>query len=119
MGEEARRKVLRQAAEAARKSVDETARKSIEAIQKRNTSENRERYGCDCSLARCYTSCPRYLIYAESEELFRWWARTSPPDRRERDVLPGGPPARGSGSRSKRKKKKLPLSVFRNPFLGE
>ena len=59
----------------------------------------------DCTAARCYISCPRYLThYATETEFWDWWGRTSPPDFREREVLPPGEPS-GKSSNNRRKKR--------------
>lgn len=97
---------------------DQEVEEDIKRIQQRNTEYNRVRYGCpDCDLARCYTTCPRYLTNCEPEELFRWWGKTSPPDRKEREVLPPGGPSKKGGSKSGKKRKKPP-KFYINPFIS-
>lgn len=108
---------LLHAAECARSSFNRTVNENVEAIRQRNIRENYEKYGCKgCSAAKCYLSCPRYLTHAEPEMLFYWWAKTSPPDRRETEVKPPGVPAKKGGSKS-RKKRSKPLKFYVNPYL--
>jgi hypothetical protein len=105
------------------RKVEEQTKKEIQAnierFKERNRKKNLERYGCDCFLAKCYVSCPRYLIHAEPEIFFTWWAKTSPPDSRIREYLQPipAPPAKSGGSRNKKKRKMPKTSVFYNPYL--
>ena len=109
--------VLQQFAALAKQQVDKAAAESVERIQQQNRNRNRERYGCDCGLAVCYTTCPRYLTYAEPEVLFRWWSMTSPPDGRFKEALltMPAPPQKKGGSRSRKRKK--PAKFFVNPYI--
>lgn len=106
------KEALQRAAAIAREQVDKTAADSAERIRQGNVQRNRERYGCDCDLAQCYKTCPRYLTHAEPAELFVWWAKTSPPDRRVKEVLPPGEPDHKGGSKSGKRRKKPTKSIF-------
>lgn len=82
----AHRETIRKAAEIAEETVHEEAVKSARII-----------------------STPRELIQADSEDFWRFWAATSPPDPENRTREPvaamGGAIERGGGSKSNRKKK--------------
>jgi len=67
--------------------VSRTARESVELIQARNLKENRE--------TKYYGS-------------FEYLAKTKPPDRRAKEVLNGGAVVFGGGSKSGRKRSKIP-----------
>lgn len=100
--------------------VNQASQDSIELMRQRNRAENQRLHGCDCSQARCYISCPRYLThYASRAEFWGWWASTAPPNNREREVHPPGRPTFKGGSKSRKRKGKPPASWFVNPFLGE
>lgn len=109
------KEILRQYAALARHQVSQAAAEGAERIRQRSINHNRERYGCDCDLAKCYKTCPRYLTYAEPEELFRWWGATSPPDVRVKDYIQHipAPPAKKGGSKSGRKRKNKKISDWR------
>ena len=101
--------------EAAKQSVSKTARESIRLIEERNRRENIKCHGCDCPLARCDDTCPRYLThYASKAEFWAWWGKSSPPDRKAREVYPPGNPAKkGGGSKSRIKKKPKKITDLR------
>jgi len=81
-------------------------RESVRLIQERNRRENMERYGCNCPAAKCYATCPKVLARAGGDELFTWWGRTSPPELRQKEVLPPGVPKKGSSKSDRKRKKK-------------
>ena len=113
------KEVLRRANEIAKQGVSRAAHKSITLIQEVNRKRNREERGCpNCSAAKCYDSCPRVLSRAGGNEVLDFMARTSPPNRREKEALPPGEPSFKGGSKNGRKRKKPPKSWFQNPFLS-
>ena len=96
---ELQRQDLQLANEAAKRSVNHAANESAKKIAERNKLEDPW----------------------EAEGFWMWWGRTSPPNRKEKDMilhLPG-PPAEKSSSRSKRKRKptKPPLMSERFRLL--
>ena len=109
------KEALQRAAAIAREQVNREAAASVERIRENNLNRNRERYGCDCDLAQCYKTCPRYLTHAEPAELFAWLARTSPPNRRVKEVLPPGVPSYKGGSKSRKRRKKKP--TYKNLYM--
>ena len=112
------RERVQHAAQVAKEAVDKTVRENIEAIRQRNIRRNNEQYGCpNCPAAKCPVSCPRYLTNAEPEILFRWWAKSSPPDNRVKEVKPPGPPTKKGGSKSGRSRNQKKLSDLRTYVL--
>lgn len=75
---------LQKVSEIAKRSVDRAALSSVEAIRKRN----------------------KQVDPWEDDGFWGWWAKTHPPDRRQREVLPPGEPLFKGGSKSGRKRKK-------------
>ena len=82
--------------EAAKRGVNRAAAASVEAIRERNQREDPW----------------------EEDGFWCWWAKTSPPDRREKEALPPGEPLFKSSSRSRRKRKKQ-LTALRRDLWGE
>ena len=92
--------------------VSRKAQESIELIKARNQQENQEKPCADCRATKCYKSCPRWQIFAggkaEYYGSFEYLASTKPPDRRVKDVLNGGAVVFGGGSKSGKKRSKIP-----------
>lgn len=90
--------------------TNKEVQEAIERIKERNRKENLERYGCDCPAAKCYVSCPRYLIRSKEVDLLDWLAKTSPPDNKIKDYLQSmpAPPAKAGGSKNGKRNKKQP-----------
>ena len=100
---------LTQVAAIVAKQVGDTARESVEAIRQRNRTANKAAYGCDCPAAKCFDSCPRYQIFADSDKTFELLAKYRPPDRRDKGALPlDGAITFGGGGKSGRKRSKIP-----------
>lgn len=98
--------------------VNKTVQYNIEQMRQRNRAENLRLHGCDCPAARCYVSCPRYLThYASQAEFWDWWGKTSPPDFREKEVMPPGEPTFKSRSRSRKKRQKKKLEEFTTRYF--
>lgn len=83
--DEEQRVDLSKANEAAKRSVNKAAAESVAAIQARNRREDPW----------------------EADGFWGWWAKTSPPDRKVKEVLPPGDPCFKSSSKSKRRRKPL------------
>lgn len=98
--------------------VNEANQQGIELMRQRNRAENKAAYGCDCPLAKCYATCPTYLIHAGEDSRWLWLAVTRPPDRREVEVHPPGwPTFKGGGCKSKKRKSK-PKAIKVNVWEG-
>lgn len=106
--EEGKEPNLQLVADIVAEQVNKANQESIEQIRQRNIEQNKRLHGCDdCPAARCYVSCPRYLThYASQAEFWDWWGKTSPPDFREKEVMPPGEPTFKSSSRSRKKRQK-------------
>jgi len=85
---------LQLANEAAKRGVNRAAAASVEAIRDRNEQEDPW----------------------EADGFWCWWAKTSPPDRKEKEALPPGEPS-GRSSKSKCKKRKKPPKNFRSLYM--
>ncbi len=78
---------LQQANEAAKRSFSKTVQENIRQFEQDNRAQNMRLHGCDCPLARCEETCPRYLAhYASNAEFWGWWGKTSPPDNRAKEA---------------------------------
>ena len=110
---------LQAASELIAQQVNRASQDSLEQMRRRNRAANLQQYGCDCDRAKCCISCPRYLThYASPDEFWAWWAATTPPDIRDREVFPAGKPVfKGGGKSGRKRRKKPPKSWFNNPFL--
>ena len=98
--------------------VNQSNQASIEIMRQRNRATNKQSYGCDCDQARCFKTCPTYLINCAEDDRWLWLATSKPPDRREVEVMPPGEPDyKGGGCKSRKRKKKPPASWFVNPYL--
>lgn len=87
---------LQKANEAAKRSVNRVARESAERVAERNKQEDPW----------------------EGDGFWGWWARTSPPDRKVKEVLPPGEPCFKGGSKKGRRRKDQ-LKALRKDVWGE
>lgn len=95
--------------------TDDEAKEKVELL----FHQDKRQQLCGCTLPRCYVSCPTYLThYATNTEFWGWWAATSPPNHREREVHPPGEPSFKGGSKSSRKRKGKPKVIKVNAWEG-